>query len=90
MEKRRTEMSKNTFENIKKDVRKMVSEIIEMAEEKLNEDAKFVEDLGVDSMMALEIVASIEKKYKVVVSEEEIPKIRTLKGIYEILERTMK
>ena len=83
-------MGKNNFNKIKKEVRKLVSEIIEMPEEKLSEDAKFVEDLGVDSMMALEIVASIEKKYKIVVSEEGIPKIRTLNGIYELLEKAMK
>ncbi len=83
-------MVKNNFEEIKKEVKAKVAEIAEIPEEKLKEDAKFVEDLGVDSMMALEIVASIEKKYKVVIPEEEIPKIRTLKDIYELLERKMK
>jgi len=67
-------MVKNNFEEIKKEVKAKVAEIAEIPEEKLTEDAKFVEDLGVDSMMALEIVASIEKKYKVVVPEEDIPK----------------
>ena len=78
------------FEEIKKDVKKKVSEITELPEEKLKEDAKFVEDLGVDSMMALEIVASIEKKYKISIAEEEIPKIRCLNDVYAILQKQLK
>ncbi|MCX7926538.1 MAG: acyl carrier protein [Candidatus Omnitrophica bacterium] len=74
------------FEKIKQEVKKIVLEITELPENKLSEDAKFVEDLGVDSMMALEIVASIEKKYKVVIPEEEIPTIRCLNDIYRVLE----
>jgi len=83
-------MDKAKFDEIKKEVKIKVSEITEIPEEKLKEDAKFVEDLGVDSMMALEIVASIEKKYKVVVPEEDIPKMRSLKDVYELLQKQMK
>ncbi len=82
-------MAKNDFEAIKKEVKKKVSEITELPEEKLKEDAKFVEDLGVDSMMALEIVASIEKKYKVTIPEAEIPKMGSLKDIYALLKKVM-
>ena len=83
-------MEKSNFDEIKKEVKKKVSEITEVPEEKLTEEARFVEDLGVDSMMALEIVASIEKKYKVTVPEEDIPKMRSLKDVYELLQRKMK
>jgi len=38
-------------------------------------------------MMALEIVASIEKKYKVVIPEGEIPNIRSLQNIYDLIEK---
>jgi len=75
---------------IKKEVKEKVAEITELPEEKLTEEAKFVEDLGVDSMMALEIVAAIEKKYKIVIPEEGIPEIRSLKDVYELLKREMK
>jgi len=83
-------MAKLNFEEIKKEVKAKVSEITEISEDKLKESAKFVEDLGVDSMMALEIVASIEKKYKIVIPEEEIPKIRSLDDVYSLLEKKLK
>jgi acyl carrier protein len=77
-------------DDIKKEVRRKVLEITELSDDKLTDDAKFVQDLGVDSMMALEIVASIEKKYKVAVAEEDIPKILCLKDVYALLEKQMK
>lgn len=51
--------------DLENEVRKLVADIIELPEDKISKDARFVEDLGMDSMMALEILASIEKKFKV-------------------------
>ena len=74
------------IEEAKKEIKKMVSDIAEIPEEEIKDEAKFAEDLGVDSMMALEIVASIEKKYKVVIPEEKIPTISSLENVYQLLE----
>ncbi|MBN2119929.1 MAG: acyl carrier protein [Candidatus Omnitrophica bacterium] len=76
-------------EQIKKEIKKAVSEIVEMPESELRDDASFADELGVDSMMALEIVASIEKKYKVTIPEEEIPNIRSLENVYEVVLKSL-
>jgi acyl carrier protein len=73
------------IEDIKKEIKKMVSDIAEIPEEEIKDEARFAEDLGIDSMMALEIVASIEKKYKIIVPEEKIPTIRSLQNVYELM-----
>ncbi|MFH1460740.1 MAG: acyl carrier protein [Candidatus Omnitrophota bacterium] len=77
------------FETIKKEVKTLVSEITELPEEDLKENAQFIEDLDVDSMMALEIVASIEKKYKISIPEEEIPNLGSLNKIYDLLQKKL-
>ena len=82
-------MAKKDFEAMRKEVKSLVSEITEVPEAELKDEARFTEDLGVDSMMALEIVASIEKKYKVVIPEDKIPTVRSLKNVYELLEQLM-
>ena len=74
------------IEDAKKEIKKMVSDIAEIPEEEVKDEARFAEDLGIDSMMALEIVASIEKKYKIVIPEEKIPTIRSLQNVYELME----
>lgn len=71
----------------KSEIKKLVADIAEKTPEEITDDAKFSEDLGIDSMMALEIVASIEKKYKVVIPEGEIPNMRSLQNIYDLIEK---
>ena len=73
-------------QNIKQDLREIISRITEVPPKDLKDDADFVKDLGVDSMMALEIVASIEKKYKVIIPEDKIPEITSLNKIYSLIE----
>jgi len=77
------------LEEMKAKIKTIVSEILEVPQDKLSDEARFFEDLNVDSMMALEIVASIEKKLKIVIPEEEIPKLRSLKNVFESLDKLM-
>lgn len=65
------------------EIRKMVAEIIEVPEEKLSLDTDFFNDLNVDSLKAIEIVAAFEKKYRVVIPEKDIPNIRNLGQIVD-------
>ncbi len=70
-------------DNFEEEVRQMVTGIIEVPVEKLTLDADFFKDLGVDSLKAIEIVAAFEKKYRVIIPENDIPKITTLRQIVE-------
>ena len=67
--------------NVEEEIRQLVAEILEVEPHTINPDAKLVEDLGMDSMMALEIVASIEKKYKIKLPEQELRNVTTLNRI---------
>jgi acyl carrier protein len=64
--------------NYEEEVRNLVCDIIEVSPDKLTLDADFIDDLNVDSLKAIEIVAAFEKKYKIVIPEEDIPNIRSL------------
>lgn len=73
-----------TVDNIEKEIRQIVAEILEVGEEKIKPDVKFVEDLGMDSMMALEILASMEKKYNIKIPEEYLNKVTDINSMLEI------
>lgn len=66
------------MDNIEHDVRQIIAEIIEKNPDEIDPEARFVEDLGVDSMMALEMLAALEKKFKIAMPEENLAKILTL------------
>ncbi|MBU1086520.1 MAG: acyl carrier protein [Candidatus Omnitrophica bacterium] len=81
---------KKLDQDTKAEIKELISEVIEIPVDKFTDTCKFVEDLGVDSMMALEIVAAIEKKYKIRFQDEEIPKIQELSNIFEFMEQAIK
>jgi acyl carrier protein len=72
------------MQDIENDIRNLVAEIIEKDPSEIKSDARFVEDLGVDSMMALEILAGVEKKYKIAIPEEKLADFKTLDSIVVI------
>ncbi|MDP3791296.1 MAG: acyl carrier protein [Candidatus Omnitrophota bacterium] len=72
------------------EIRDIIAEIVEIEPDKITPDANFVEDLGMDSMMALEILASIEKKYKLRIPEENLTKVTTLNKTIEIVKEFLK
>jgi acyl carrier protein len=72
-----------SIENTKLDavadeVRNLISEVIEVPPEQIRGDSSFANDLGVDSLMALEIVAAIEKRYRIQIPEERLQQVKTL------------
>ena len=70
---------------VKKTIRQLVAEVLEVEPGDLKETAQFVKDLGMDSMMALEILAGIEKRFKVIVPEDKLPQFTDLNKTTEIV-----
>jgi len=66
------------MDNLEMEIKNLIAEIIEKDPNEITLQAKFFEDLGVDSMMALEIMAAIEKKYKISIPEEKLAQMTTL------------
>lgn len=71
--------------NVEKDMRALIAEILETEPDEIKADAKFVKDLGMDSMMALEILAGIEKKYRIVIPEDMLPKFTDLSTTVQLV-----
>jgi len=65
---------------LKDELRQIITEVTEV--EEIPEDTSFA-DLGIDSMMAIEIVADVEKNYHVVISEEELGELTNLRAVYD-------
>ena len=76
--------------NLEQEIRGMVAEIIERNPEEIINDADFVKDLGVDSMMALELLASLEKKYRIIIPEENLMKLKSLNHTINIVNSLIK
>ena len=73
--------------NHEEEVKKIIADITEVSEEKLTPDADFFKDLGIDSLKAIEIVAAFEKKYRIIIPENDIPNIRNLRQVLKYTEK---
>ncbi|UCF45648.1 MAG: acyl carrier protein [Myxococcales bacterium] len=67
-------------DTLKDELRQIITEVTEV--EDIPEDTPFA-DLGIDSMMAIEIVADVEKNYDVTISEDELAELINLKAVHD-------
>ena len=76
-----------TADEIRREVRRLVAEITERTPEEVSDTALFMEDLGIDSLMAIEMLVAVDKKYRIQIPEEEFGKIKNVNDAVEIVER---
>ena len=65
----------------------LVADVAELEPHDVTPDAR-LEDLGIDSLGGLRIVAAVEKKYRIVIDEDSIGKIRTMTDVLNLVRRT--
>ena len=71
-----------SHENLKDELRALICEIAEI--DALPDDTHF-KDLGIDSMMGVEIVAAIERQYHVKIEDSELKEVSTLNTSYDLV-----
>jgi acyl carrier protein len=69
-------------EELRETLRGIVSEVAEIDDVP---DATAFKDLGIDSMMAIEIVAEIERRYRIKVPEQELEQVRDLNSVVALV-----
>ena len=67
-------------------LREIISEVSEIDE--IPDQTPFA-DLGIDSMMAIEIVAEVERTYKLSIPEDELQEMTNFIRVYELVRRKM-
>lgn len=67
-----------TPEKIRSEIKRLIAEVTERSPEEISDTALFGEELGVDSLMAMEIMVDIDKKFHIDIPEEEFEKIKNV------------
>lgn len=74
-------------QQLKEELRTLIAETIEIDD--FADDEDFINDIGADSMMMIEIVARLEKKYKINIEEQYLLKMKTLAQLVETVKEIM-
>lgn len=67
------------------EIKSIVCEILELDEDEVTETSLFAEDHGADSLRAIEILASLEKAFTVVIDQAELSRMVNLRGVYDVV-----
>jgi acyl carrier protein len=78
-------------ENREEYLENLVAEILEIkkAELRNKKDADFFKDLGADSMLGLEIIAAVERKYDIKIEDEEVQRLSTFNSILDLINKKL-
>ena len=76
-----------TRQEIEEKVRNFLIEDLEIDEEKIADDAKLKDDMGIDSLDFVDIVVIVEKNFGFKIKPEEMAGVTTLRQFCDYIER---
>jgi acyl carrier protein len=79
--------SEITSEQIRAAVKELIAEITEREPAEISDTALFTEELAIDSLAGMEIMVTVDKRFKVDIPEEEFAKIKNVNDAVEMVER---
>ncbi|MBQ3932428.1 MAG: acyl carrier protein [Lachnospiraceae bacterium] len=68
-------------------VKETIVEIINCDEEKITMDASLKDDLGIDSLDAMELSMALEEAYNITIEEEALQDFDTVRKIVEYIDK---
>ncbi|MEL6677948.1 MAG: acyl carrier protein [Pseudomonadota bacterium] len=66
-------------------IKELVCDILELDEDEVTETSLFKEDHDADSLRAIEILATLEKTFKIKIPQEELPRMVNLEGVQSVV-----
>ena len=66
-------------------IKKVITNHLGVKEDKVTENAKFIEDLGADSLDQVELVMAFEEEFKCEIPDESAEKIITVKDAIDLV-----
>lgn len=67
------------------EMRVFVADVLDVETEDLTDDAHFISELGVDSLMALEVLVALERKYTIKIPEEAVKEISCFADVRDLV-----
>lgn len=68
------------------DVKEVIVDKLGVDADKVTPEARFVEDLGADSLETVELIMGFEDRFSITIPDEEAEKIRTVQAAVDFVE----
>ncbi len=75
------------IENLEGRVKQILTNRLGIPADEITPDAKLVDELGMDSLDAVELAIAAERQFAVAVSDEQVAKLQTVADIIALVQR---
>ena len=72
--------------DVKTKIKKIVADHLGIEEEKVTEEASFIDDLGADSLDTVELVMAFEEKFGIEIPDDAAETIQTVQNAIDYIE----
>jgi acyl carrier protein len=76
-----------TADEIRTHVKQMVAEIADVPADEVGDTTKFGDDLGLDSLRAMELMVAVDRKYRIKIPEKEFVDIQNVNQAVAAVQR---
>ena len=66
-------------------IKEIIAEKLEIGVEQVTEDAKFIDDLGADSLDVVELIMTLEDEFEIEITDEDAEKIVTVRNAIDFM-----
>ncbi|ADP67327.1 acyl carrier protein [Buchnera aphidicola] len=75
------------MKNIEERIKKIIFEKLDIKQEKIFNNASFIDDLGADSLDTVELIMALEEEFDIEISDEEAEKINTVQKSIDFIQK---
>jgi len=69
------------------ELRELVAEVLELDPDEIEDHADFKDAYDVDSLRAIEVLAQIERRYRLDIPQRELADMTNLSAVYDVVSR---
>lgn len=70
-------------------VKKVIAGVLKIDADSINDNARFVEDLGSQSIQSIELVAAFEEEFDIEMESDEALAVKTVSGAVEFISHAL-
>jgi acyl carrier protein len=82
--------AENIDVTVREAIREIVADIVEVDVEKVGWNSNFWDELGADSMQGIEILAALERHFKINIDQVLLPTLQDVQRTYDVVAAAMR
>ncbi|MYQ96604.1 acyl carrier protein [Streptomyces sp. SID4946] len=80
----------SSIQDRRAEIKEIVCDVLEIDPDEIKDSSLFKEEYGADSLRSIEVLAALEKNFRVEIDQAELARMVNLEGVYSVVEDAAK